>query len=201
MLDWDEHCSESQSNFSSQLRATEQNKVSNPRSHRRSPLRCLRKSEIQTRHCGCAERDDVTDRDIQHGAQWPVCRSWCQCHPTLRRSIPLAGGLLPRSRRAWKISAISAGRCSVSTSGSLRRYHSQFDRHIRADRRNFKSVNECGREQADRHPRSYVVRFRRSSLPGNHLRRDLDSPAAATATRYMTFFRAQRLRRTWYMIP
>lgn len=81
MLDWDELCSESQSNFLLQLRATEQNNVSNPRSHRRSPLRCLHKSEIQTRHCGCAERDDVTDRDIQRGAQWPVCRSWCQCHP------------------------------------------------------------------------------------------------------------------------
>lgn len=39
----------------------------------------------------------------------------------------------------------------------LRRYHSQFDHHIRADRCNFKSANECGRGQADRHLRSYSL--------------------------------------------
>jgi len=118
--------------------------------------------------------------------------------PPLSTVLFLAGGLLPRSRRAWKISAISAGRCPRLYIRFLRRYHSQFDRHIRADRRNFKSANECGRGQADRHPEA-VTRLRRSfaSLPGNHLLRDLDSPAAATAT--LRHSSVQRLRRTWYI--
>jgi len=33
--------------------------------------------------------DDATERDIQRAAQWPVCRSRCQCHPP-PPSLPLA---------------------------------------------------------------------------------------------------------------
>lgn len=66
-------------------------------------------------------------------------------------SVPVAGGLQPRSRRAWKIPAISTERSILSLRLRLLRcYRRQFDHHIRADRRNFKSANECGRAPKSR---------------------------------------------------
>lgn len=116
-----------------------------------------------------------------YGAQWPVCRSWCQCHPlfTVQPSRQGFATSIPACLENLRDIRRTLSRLYVRL---LRRYHSQFDRHIRADRRNFKSANECGRGQADRHPEA-VARLPRSfaSLPGNHLRRDLDSPTAATA--------------------
>lgn len=59
----------------------------------------------------------------------------------------------------------------------------------RADRRNFKSVNECGREQADRNPEAgalgELVKFRSLGI----VPRDLDTPTAATEATVMTSFR------------
>lgn len=105
--------------------------------------------------------------------------------PLLHRSIPLAGGLLPRSRRAWKISAISAGCCLVSTSGSYDAIIANLTiTFARIAAISSPLMNAVADKRTD--ISEAVVWFRRSSLPGNHLRCDLDSPAAATA---MTFFR------------
>lgn len=120
--------------------------------------------------------DDVTERDIQYGAQWPVCRSWCQCHPL---SLELSRWGLAASIPACLENPPQYPPDAAPRVRLLRRYRSQFDRRVRADRRNLESANECG------HARTSGSRNRGPEVSRSHLRRDLDPPTAA-----VTFFRA-----------
>jgi len=87
--------------------------------------------------------------------------------PLLRRAAPPSGVCnldpsVPGKSPRYPPDATLSPPPSDSYSG----YHSQFDHHIRADRRNFKSANECGRGQADRNPEAGVGSGE-VSLPGN----------------------------------
>lgn len=92
----------------------------------------------------------------------------------------LAGGLLPRSRRAWKISAISAGRCPVSASGSSGAIAANLTvAFARIAAISTPLMNAVADKRTDIPKPSPRLRRSFASLPRNHLRRDLDSPAAA----------------------
>lgn len=193
ILDWNELCSKSQSNFRSiaAIRTTGGSSVSNSRT---LAIAFALPSRVRNPDTDIAAvpNDDVTDRDIQYGAQWPVCRSWCQCHPPLHHVVYSSPGVCYLSVPACLENLRDIRRTlPVPASGSSNGYHSQFDRYIRADRRNFKSANECGRRQADRHPEARIVpapvpKFRLASWESSAARPGFANGCCGHA---MTFFR------------
>lgn len=129
--------------------------------------------------------DDATDWDIRYGAQWPVCRSWCQCHP-LPTVLFLWLGVcnldpgVPGKSPRYPPSAILSLRYQL-----LRCYHSQSDIVTFARIAAISSpLMNAVADREIRKPRTTVSASEefRLEFPGNRVRRDLDSPAAATAT-------------------
>lgn len=168
--DRDELCSKSQSDLSSQLRATKRNKLRFQSVGDR--LRCspCPSPKIRTR-CGCAVR---WRNRAGYGAQWPVCRSWCQCHPFSQFSLgaccldPGVPGKSPRYPPDAAPTSGSSGATSANLTVAFARIAAISSPLMNAVARADESRNR-----------------RPGEVPRNRLRRDLDSPAAA-----VTFFRA-----------